>query len=104
MNGTDEVGESIGRRSPHNLPCHLHDPDLWFAESPGDLDRAKALCATCPVRTACLAGAIRRNEPYGVWGGEILLQGKVIPFKRGRGRPRVRVTTAEAEASLQSAS
>jgi WhiB family redox-sensing transcriptional regulator len=104
MNGTDELSEAIGRRSPRNLPCHLHDPDLWFAEAPGDLDRAKALCATCPVRGACLAGAMRRNEPFGVWGGEIFLQGKVIPFKRGRGRPRIRVTTADAEAPLQSAS
>jgi WhiB family redox-sensing transcriptional regulator len=104
MNRTDELSEPIGRRSPRNLPCHLHDPDLWFAESPRDLDRAKALCVSCPVRSACLAGAKQRNEPFGVWGGEIFLQGKVIPFKRGRGRPRIHVASAAPEQPLQSAS
>jgi WhiB family redox-sensing transcriptional regulator len=80
--------DGIGKRSPRDLPCHVNDPDLWFAESPHHLARAKALCATCPVQRGCLAGALRRSEPCGVWGGEILLHGRVIPFKRGRGRPR----------------
>jgi hypothetical protein len=39
-----------------------------------------------------------------VWGGEIFLQGKVIPFKRGRGRPRIHVASAAPEQPLQSAS
>lgn len=81
--------DSIGRRSPRGLPCHVHDPDLWFAESPADLDRAKALCTDCPVRRECLAGALRRSEVCGVWGGEIVQHGRVVPFKRGRGRPRI---------------
>lgn len=81
--------DGIGKRSPRDLPCHVHDPDLWFAEQSAQLERAKALCATCPVQRGCLAGALRRNEPHGVWGGQILLQGQVIPFKRGRGRPRI---------------
>jgi WhiB family transcriptional regulator, redox-sensing transcriptional regulator len=80
--------DPTGRRSPRRLPCRAHDPDLWFAESPADIDRAKVLCATCPVRRDCLAGALRRREPCGVWGGEIVHRGHVIPFKRGRGRPR----------------
>lgn len=89
--------EPIGRRSPRNLPCHLHDPDLWFADSPADLERAKALCAGCPVRRACLAAALLRREPWGVWGGQILQDGHVVPFKRGRGRPRTHFpTTASA--------
>ena len=29
------------------LPCHLVDPDLFFAESPVDVERAKALCIDC---------------------------------------------------------
>jgi WhiB family redox-sensing transcriptional regulator len=81
-------------RARRVLPCHLHDPDLWFAESPADIERAKAVCATCPVRRECLAGALRRNEPCGVWGGEILQHGRVIPFKRGRGRPRIHFPAA----------
>jgi WhiB family redox-sensing transcriptional regulator len=70
------------------LPCHLVDPDLFFAESPVDVERAKALCADCPVRIACLAGALARREPWGVWGGQLVVQGVVLARKRPRGRPR----------------
>ena len=69
-------------------PCRVNDPELWFAESPDDVERAKALCHGCPVRARCLADALQRQEPWGVWGGELLLQGVVIPRKRPRGRPR----------------
>ncbi|MEJ3743774.1 WhiB family transcriptional regulator [Actinomycetes bacterium KLBMP 9797] len=31
--------------------------------------RAKAVCATCPVRPQCAAHALGVREPYGVWGG-----------------------------------
>ncbi|MBB5912237.1 WhiB family redox-sensing transcriptional regulator [Nocardia transvalensis] len=71
-----------------NLPCRVGDPDLWFAESPTQLEEAKALCATCPIRKGCLAAALDRQEPWGVWGGEIFDQGVVIARKRPRGRPR----------------
>ena len=70
------------------LPCHAADPDLWFAENPADLERAKALCGDCPVRRQCLAAALDRAEPWGVWGGEILQHGMVLARKRPRGRPR----------------
>ena len=69
-------------------PCQANSPDLWFAETPAELDRAKALCATCPVRAQCLAGALARHEPWGVWGGQIFERGTVIARKRPRGRPR----------------
>lgn len=70
------------------LPCRVDDPDLWFAESPAQLEQAKALCADCPIRRSCLAAALDRAEPWGVWGGEIFDQGVVIARKRPRGRPR----------------
>ena len=70
------------------LPCREADDDLWFAERPEQLEMAKALCAECPVRDACLAGALSRAEPWGVWGGEIFERGVVIARKRPRGRPR----------------
>ena len=68
------------------LPCRL-DPDLFFAESPADVEEAKALCLECPVRAACLAGALKRREPWGVWGGQLFLNGKILASKRRRGRP-----------------
>jgi WhiB family redox-sensing transcriptional regulator len=70
------------------LPCRVEDPELWFAESPTDLERAKGLCRRCPLREQCLAGALDRAEPWGVWGGEIFERGVVIARKRPRGRPR----------------
>lgn len=70
------------------LPCHREDPELFFAESPQDVERAKALCGDCPIREACLAAALERREPWGVWGGQLLVQGVVVPRKRPRGRPR----------------
>lgn len=79
---------SPAARAGSVLPCRTGDADLWFAESPAELERAKALCAGCPVREACLAGARSREEPWGVWGGEIFERGRVIPRKRPRGRPR----------------
>ena len=71
-----------------DLPCRRFDPDLWFAESPAELELAKSLCGDCPVRVECLAGAVERAEPWGVWGGEIFERGAVVPRKRPRGRPR----------------
>ncbi len=70
------------------LPCWTTAPDLWFAERPEDVELAKALCTTCPIRTACLAGALERREPWGVWGGQLVVMGVVVPRKRPRGRPR----------------
>ena len=71
-----------------DLPCWTADPDLWFAEAPSDVETAKALCVPCPLREACLSGALERREPWGVWGGQLVIAGVVVPRKRPRGRPR----------------
>jgi WhiB family redox-sensing transcriptional regulator len=78
------------------LPCRRHDPDLFFAEEPADVELAKAVCLDCPIQTACLTGALDRAEPWGVWGGELFAAGTVVARKRPRGRPRKR---AESEAA-----
>ncbi|WP_367188085.1 WhiB family transcriptional regulator [Cellulomonas sp. 73-92] len=70
------------------IPCRTHDPELWFAEHTAQVEQAKALCRTCPLLEGCLAGAIEREEPWGVWGGEVFVGGQVVATKRGRGRPR----------------
>ncbi len=70
------------------LPCRVQDPDLWFAEAPAQLEQAKEFCASCPLQASCLAGALDRGEPWGVWGGQIFDHGVVIARKRPRGRPR----------------
>jgi WhiB family redox-sensing transcriptional regulator len=71
-----------------DLPCWSFDPELFFAESPADVEYAKTICTDCPIKADCLAGALERREPWGVWGGELLIQGVVVPRKRPRGRPR----------------
>lgn len=70
------------------LPCRVNDPELFFADSPADVEYAKTLCLDCPARLECLTGALERREPWGVWGGEWFVQGVVVPRKRPRGRPR----------------
>jgi WhiB family redox-sensing transcriptional regulator len=80
--------DQAGRVDHELLPCRTNNPELWFAESPTDVEFAKALCQDCPVQALCLDGALERREPWGVWGGELFLQGVVIPRKRPRGRPR----------------
>ena len=60
---------------------------LFFSEELQDIARAKQLCALCPAMAHCLEGALERREPWGVWGGQLLLNGKVLQSKRRRGRP-----------------
>ena len=44
-----------------DLPCRSGDnPDLWFADTPAELEQAKRLCVDCPVRAECMAGALAR--------------------------------------------
>ena len=69
------------------LAC-ASEPDLWFAESPADVEEAKSRCGGCPIQAACLDGALDRGEPWGVWGGQLVLSGQVVARKRPRGRPR----------------
>lgn len=71
-----------------DLPCWAHDPDLFFAEQPHEVEAAKEICLACPLRLECLSGALDRQEPYGVWGGQLVILGAVVARKRPRGRPR----------------
>jgi WhiB family redox-sensing transcriptional regulator len=89
-----------GPKPRPDVPCR-YEPDLFFAESPDDIRLAKMLCEHCPVRAACLAGALRRGEPWGVWGGALFDRGMVIADKRPRGRPRKAPAPAAAPQSRQ---
>ncbi|GAA3804167.1 WhiB family transcriptional regulator [Cellulomonas soli] len=76
------------------IPCRNNDSELWFAERTVEVERAKALCRECPLIEGCLAGALEREEPWGVWGGQVFVAGAVVATKRGRGRPRKDRTAA----------
>ena len=60
---------------------------LFFSEDLLDIARAKAICSNCAVRAECLDEALERHEPWGVWGGELLVNGRILAVKRRRGRP-----------------
>ena len=60
---------------------------LFFSDQLLDIARAKAICAKCVLRDECLAGALEREEPWGVWGGELLAGGRIVTSKRPCGRP-----------------
>jgi WhiB family redox-sensing transcriptional regulator len=83
-----DLMDPLSKQCPDDVPCRVQDPDLWFAERPTELEQAKAFCRDCPARIACLVGALERQEPWGVWGGEIVINGAVVARKRPRGRPR----------------
>ena len=61
--------------------------DLFFSEQIDDINRSKAFCLGCEVRNSCLDAALENQEPWGVWGGELILNGKILAEKRRRGRP-----------------
>lgn len=60
---------------------------LFFSDHVADIARAKAMCGLCPLQAQCLADALDREEPWGVWGGELISGGRVIANKRPCGRP-----------------
>ena len=61
--------------------CRGADPDIFYPPVPAVDDEAaaarvaeaeesaKAICAVCPVREACLEHALSVREKHGVWGG-----------------------------------
>src|SRR5689334_14673687 len=68
-----------GRFSPASLAslewtsrahCGGRDPRPWFArwDQPA-ADRAREVCASCPVRSHCLGWALLCGDEYGIWGG-----------------------------------
>ena len=77
------VGSSYARCADgHGTLTHL-----FFSEDEFDIARAKAICGKCALAETCLSGALERAEPWGVWGGELVENGRVIANKRPRGRP-----------------
>lgn len=49
--------------------CRGHDPAMWYPTDGDNAIEAKAICARCPVRDACLQYAITHAIRDGIWGG-----------------------------------
>lgn len=74
-------------------------PPAWFfpereAGQDNHGDQAKAACRVCPVREACLEGAVERNEPAGIWGGAG--EARRRQLRKVRGRPAILAATLRA--------
>ncbi len=92
---TSAIGASTGSTNPlaqswwTQAACRDLDNagELFFSEELHEIAQAKRVCAGCPAIAPCLEGAIGRREPWGVWGGQIFLNGRILAQKRRRGRP-----------------
>ncbi len=80
---TDDIWRVDGRCNDGNGTL----THLFFSDDIHDMARAKAICTKCTVSEECLDAALTRHEPWGVWGGELIENGRIVVNKRGRGRP-----------------
>ncbi|MFF1958008.1 WhiB family transcriptional regulator [Streptomyces sp. NPDC058220] len=64
-----------GRYDWHAAGRCLPKPDLFFADFGGSADRARSICAACPIQLLCLNQAMEQENGlsytyrHGVWGG-----------------------------------
>jgi WhiB family redox-sensing transcriptional regulator len=49
--------------------CRNHPPSVFFPSDGVGVDRARTICATCPVSAPCLEYALANRIDHGVWGG-----------------------------------
>lgn len=87
--GDSERNESLAARAPVARCADGNGTltGLFFSDHVVDIARAKAMCALCPLSGGCLQDALEREEPWGVWGGELISGGRIVANKRPCGRP-----------------
>lgn len=65
-------------------------PDIFGDEPPAEhtarVTAARKVCATCPVRLACLAYALKTRPDNGVWGGHDADAGELAYLARAAAR------------------
>lgn len=52
--------------------CAGYPNSLFFPSqdvTPGQIEKAKAICSVCPVNEACIEYALETNQRAGIWGG-----------------------------------
>ena len=52
-----------------NGNCRSYPPATFFPSDGVGVDRARAICKTCPVSQTCLEYALTDRIEHGVWGG-----------------------------------
>ena len=49
--------------------CRNYPPAVFFPSDGVGVDRARKICADCPVSATCLEYALAERIEHGVWGG-----------------------------------
>lgn len=49
--------------------CRTYPPAMFFPSDGVGVDRARKICAECPVKSTCLEYALEQRIEHGVWGG-----------------------------------
>lgn len=49
--------------------CQMYPPAVFFPSDGVGVDKARKICATCPVVEQCLEHALEHRIEHGVWGG-----------------------------------
>lgn len=95
------LAQQAAQSRVNSVPCRTYDADLWFAEDQVSTDQAQVLCQRCPLQAACLSEALARQEPCGVWGGELFERGQIVAAHKPKGRPRKDADEVAAQAALR---
>ena len=80
--------------------CRGMDPDELFVQGAAQ-NRAKSVCAACPVRTECLADALDNRVEFGVWGGMTERERRALLRRRPDVRSWRKVLEGKREAYLR---
>lgn len=79
--------------------CLHADPDLFFpiasiGPALDQIEKAKRICAACPVRRPCLAWALDHGAVSGIWGGTSEAERRAIRRAASRHRANERGSTS----------
>jgi WhiB family redox-sensing transcriptional regulator len=82
--------------------CRSADPDLFFpisasGRSARQVERARQICAGCPVRQPCLDFALEHRGIEGIWGGTT--SGERVRAKRATAARRRALTDPKPQAA-----
>lgn len=80
--------------------CRGMNPDELFVQGAAQ-NRAKSVCAACPVRTECLADALDNRVEFGVWGGMTERERRALLRRRPDVRSWRKVLEGKREAYLR---
>ena len=87
-------------RWQESAACRQADPELFFpigatGMAQADIQRAKAICASCPVRRPCLIYALATGQEFGIWGGRDENERRLL--RRQWRRSRIAASTGRSQ-------